>query len=557
MNKSRLHIPVSFPAEALHGGANNGSIFPMPINMAASWNPALVQQVQQVIALEVRAVGAERTFSPNMNLYLDPRFGRTQEGFGEDPFLTSKIAVATVNGLQGELVNDYMDQDHVIAVAKHFAAYGGFNEGGQDGSAIDTSERTLHEIFLFPWKKVIEANVRSIMPAHNEINGVPCHANAWLLRKLLRDEWGWKTGITQSDYGDTHGLQGYGIVTSVLDAAVLSFNAGVDVDLGGICYPNLLDAVKQGKVPMSILDEAVRRILRGKFQTGLFDHPISDPAKKKILDNPAHRELTKILAHQSTVLLKNQNNALPVDKTKLKSIAVIGPNAVDINAQVGGYTNYGAKVVTVLDGIRNHLPDVEVTYDIGCSVMTNDLSNITRAADLAKTTDLAIVVVGDSDASCQESWGGREGDRTSLDLSGGQLSLIQAILDTKVPTVVVMINGRPQTFGPDNALLNRIDALLEAWRPGEEGGTAIADIIFGDVNPSGKLPATFPRSVGQIGGPSHPYFKKKRQYDDRKYTFEPLTCSTVMSTYLFLIITVGLYFLLSPNGRVTLGVSFS
>jgi len=529
MDNSRLHIPASFSQEALLSGATQGTIFPMPCGMSSTWNPDLVKAAHVVIAMEARAIGADRTFSPNINLYTDPRFGRYQEGWGEDPYLTSTMAVAAVTGLQGSVnPNGYYNYTHnIISEAKHFAAYGK-TQAGQDGSEADVSERTLREIYLKPFEAVVKAGVGAIMPSHNVIthNGLPSHGNPWLLGKILREEWGFK-GVVASDYGDVGGLAGYHLAANAEDAAVLALKAGVDMDLGGHAFALLVDAVQKGKVSMDVIDRSVRYTLGAKFASGLFDHPYTDESAKEILDNPKHRDLARQVAEESIVLLQNNNNALPLDITKLSSIAVIGPNANDASSQMGGYTNEGAHMTTILEGITNYATphQISVKFSLGCFIMNGSEQLIPDAAKLASQSDVAIVVVGDNQDICQESWGGRIGDRTSLDLAGGQLSLIDAIIKTGKKTIVVLINGRPATFGTStqNALLKGINALVVTWRPGEAGGTALANILFGDVSPSGKLISSWPFSVGQVGGPAQPYYTKFRQYDGRTYTFEPHT----------------------------------
>eukprot|EP01121_Diplochlamys_sp_Union-15-3_P017374 TRINITY_DN6100_c0_g2_i4.p1 TRINITY_DN6100_c0_g2~~TRINITY_DN6100_c0_g2_i4.p1 ORF type:complete len:441 (+),score=91.35 TRINITY_DN6100_c0_g2_i4:403-1725(+) len=299
------------------------------------------------------------------------------------------------------------------------------------------------------------------------------------------------------------------------------------MDLGAVAFPDLYNAVNKGKISEQVVDRSVRHALYAKFAAGLFDQPYANPLGSSILDNPTHRALARTVAQESIVLLKNDNDLLPMDITKLRSVAIIGPNGNAPENQIGGYTQEGAHVVTPLEGISNYASQhgVTVRYAQGCFIMNNSLSILDQAVTLASQSDAVILVVGDNQDTCQESWGGRTGDRTDLDLPGGQLDLVEAILKTGKPTVVVLINGRPATFGTKNknSLLNSIQALLVAWRCGEEGGNALADIIFGNTSPSGKLISSWPFSVGQIGGPAQPYYTKYRQYDGRTYTFEPST----------------------------------
>ncbi|KAH3756965.1 Beta-glucosidase BoGH3B [Pelomyxa schiedti] len=528
MAQSRLAIPIEFIQESLHGGACGGTIFPMPINLACTWNTTLVQEVHRTIAVETRITGATRSFSPNINLYTDPRFGRYQEGWGEDPFLTASMATASINGLQGTLnENGYYDfNSSIIATTKHFAAYG-VTRAGQDGSAADISERTLREVYFQPFQAAVKAGTASIMPSHNEIThlGLPSHASTWLLETVLRGEWGWD-GMLTSDWNDISGLQGYRLAKTEEDAATLALSAGVDMDLSAYSYPYLVDAVKDNKVSVDQIDRAVRRVLKVKFSSGVFDAPFAYTERLDELDSSTNRELAKEAAIQSIVLLKNTGNILPLSST-IKSVAVIGPLANDSYSQPGGYTNYGAHVVTPLEAIQSYggAKGMSVTYQRGCNVMDKDLSMVQSAVDAACNSDVALVFVGDTQDTCEESWGGRYGDRPSIDLAGGQLYLLDALLTCKKPVVCTLIHGRPATFGTaaSNNLLSALPALLASWRPGEEGGNAITSIIFGDRVPGGKLVSSWPFSAGQIYGPSQPYYQKFREYDGRMYTFEPST----------------------------------
>jgi beta-glucosidase len=511
IERSRLGIPVLFVQEALHSGFVNGTIFPMPCALASAWDPALVERAHAVIASDARTAGAHITFSPNIDVHTDPRFGRIEEGWGEDPLLTSTMAAAAVRGLQGNTPGR-VDQDHIFATPKHFAAYGR-TENGQDGSAADLSERTLREVYLRPFRAAVEAGCGAIMPAHNEINGVPCHANAWLLTHVLRDEWDFR-GTVISDYSDTIGLCRYHVASGPEDAAAKCLAAGVDVDMGALCFQALVDAVKAGRVPAALLDRAAANMLRLKFGAGLFEKPYADETRRATLDTPDRRAAALDAARRSLVLLRNEGGLLPL-KPGLRSIAVIGPNADDDKAQLGGYTQYGARVVTVLEGIRSAAgPGVTVRHEKGCEIMSGKTDGIPAAVEAARTADVAVLVLGDAKETCQESWGGQPGDAATLDLPGPQMELVRAVHATGTPCVAVLIAGRPHSIA---WIAQNVPAILEAWRCGEEGGTAVADVLFGRVNPSGKLAVTFPRSVGHV--PAR-YYTNVRQYGGRKWTLD-------------------------------------
>ncbi|KAH3744606.1 Glycoside hydrolase, family 3 domain protein [Pelomyxa schiedti] len=527
ISNSRLGIPIEWVQEALHSGGVNGTIYPMPVGLSCTWDEDLVTRVHQAIALDSRVWGASRTMSPNMNLYVDPRFGRFQEGFGEDPLITSRMAVAAVKGLQGSLDQDgyYNFSSSIMSNAKHFAAYG-ITQGGQDGTVADISERTMRDIFLKPWQAVVDAGVGAIMPSHNEIayNGIPAHGNKWLLTDILMGEMQWE-GLISSDFGDIQGLQGYHLAESTEDAAVLGITAGVHMDLGGTSYPPLVDAVNEGKVDISLVNTAVHNVLYTKFATGVMDEPYADTSLLVDLDTAEHRNLALEAAEKSIVLLKNSNNMLPLDASDYSSVAVIGPLGDDASSLAGGYTEFGANIITPLEGIRNFLgtryPKVSVSYAQGANVMDESTDMLAAAVTLAQSSDLVFVVIGDNQDTCQESWGGRTGDVTTLDFPGGQQNLLEQIVAIGKPTVVVLVAGRPKTFGYMNSVLDQISALLVTWRPGEEGGNAIANIAFGLSAPYGRLTSSWPYSVGQIWGPAHPYWQKYRYYDDQLYTFEP------------------------------------
>ena len=510
VEKTRLGIPVAFVQEGLHSGAKGGTVFPVPLATASAFDTDLNRRIHQEIARDARYVDAAITYSPNIDVHTDPRFGRIEEGYGEDPFLTSEMGAAAVEGLQGKRRSGL--QQGIAATVKHFAAYGK-TENGQDGSAADLSQRTLMEVYARPFKAAVDAGAMAVMPAHNEINGVPCHGNRALLTDLLRDEWAFD-GLVISDYSDTEGLCKYNVAETTEDAASICLRSGVDVDMGAKAFPELVQMVRDGRIDVALVDQAVRRVLILKFEMGLFDDPFNYQSRDHQLDSEQSRALALEAAVKSAVLLKNEGSLLPLDRG-IKRVAVIGPNADHERNQLGGYTQYGSEVVTVLRGIEASAPDgVLVDYAEGCEIMTDDESLLQDAVDLASRSDVAVLVVGDAKETCQESYGGVTGDRVSLELPGGQIKLVREVAKVQKNVVLLLMCGRPVSL---SGLEDQVGSIMVVWRNGSEGGNAIGRLLFGQAYPSGKLPVTFPRSVGQI--PAY-YYKKVRQYDGRKYTFE-------------------------------------
>ncbi len=481
LEKTKWKIPVIIHDECLHGCMAKGSTsFPQSIALASSWDPDMLFEVAKVIGKETRARAIHQALSPTINIARDARHGRVEETYGEDPYLTSLMAVAFVKGLQSE---------GVIATPKHFAAdFAG--DGGRDSSATYFSERTLREVFFPAFKaSVQEGGAWSIMAAYNSISGVPSSSNKWLLTDVLRGEWGFK-GFVVSDYGSVWGLHGAHRVAETLgEAGKLALEAGLDVELPhAVCFPELVKMLKEGKLSEEALNKAVERVLRGKFWLGLFDNPFADPhTARKICDSDEHRELALRVAERCIVLLKNKG-ILPLPKD-ISSLAVIGPNADE--ARLGGYSGYGMRVVTPLEGIANKVgKGTKVYFAQGCKVRDSSKEGFPKAIAAASRADVAILFMGNSDETEGE---GR--DRCNLDLPGVQEELIKAIVDTGTPVVVVLINGSAITM---SNWIDLVDAVVEAWYPGEEGGNAIANVIFGDYNPGGKLPITFPRYTGQL-----------------------------------------------------------
>ncbi|HXC72490.1 MAG TPA: beta-glucosidase BglX [Pyrinomonadaceae bacterium] len=486
MNESRLKIPVLFGFDVIHGYR---TIFPIPLAEASSWDPSLAERSAAVAAQEANNVGLRWTFAPMVDIARDPRWGRITEGAGEDPFLGAAFARARVRGFQGV---DYSAPDKVLACAKHYVAYGAA-EGGRDYNTTDLSENILREIYFPPFKAAVDAGVGTLMSAFNAINGVPASANAFTLTKVLRDEWKFD-GFVVSDYTSVKELINHGVAANEEEAAALALNAGVEMEMVSRSYntfgPRLL---QQNKVTMARIDEAVRRVLRIKFRLGLFDQPYTDEAREpNALLRPESIRLAREIAGRSMVLLKNDREALPLSKS-VGSIAVIGPLADDRRAPLGWWAGDGKEenTVTPLAGIKAKVSaQTKVGYAKGCDVKDDSTAGFDEAVNLAKQSDLAILFVGET-----ADMVGEAASRSTLDLPGRQMELVQAIHSVGKPTVVVLVNGRPLSVG---WIANNVPAILESWMGGSESGNAIADILFGDVNPSAKLPVTFPRSVGQV-----------------------------------------------------------
>jgi beta-glucosidase len=517
IEKTRLGIPMLFMGEALHGYMAYGSTsFPQVLGLASTWDPELVQQVFTAAGDEMGSAGTDQAFTPVLDLARDPRWGRTEETYGEDPYLVSRMAVAAVNGLQGTSWS--IDRHHVVATAKHFAAHGQ-PEGGTNTAPANYSERVIRETFLVPFQAAVEeAHVGSVMASYNEIDGIPSHINHWLLDTVLRKEWGFQGYVVSDGNGLQMLVETHHVAADKAEAARKALAAGVDFDLSdGSVYATLVDQVKQGLVPESQVDLAVSRVLATKFRLGLFDNPYVDPDyAQQITNSPEHKQLALKAAQKAIVLLKNDGNLLPLDPAKLKTIAVIGPNAADVH--VGGYSRDPGpgNQISILDGIRKRVePGVKVVFSEGCKITTgkqgwsawyenkvdipdaaSQAASIRAAADAARKADVAIVVVGENESTNREAWSEVHlGDRDSLDLIGAQEQLVEAVVATGKPVVVLLINGRPLSV---NFIKEHVPAILEGWYLGEQGGAAAASVIFGDVNPGGKLPITFPKSVGQL-----------------------------------------------------------
>jgi len=529
--KTRLGIPWLFMSEALHGFMSNGSTsFPQALALASTWDPALVRRVFAAAGDEARSAGVGQVFTPVLDIARDPRWGRTEETYGEDPYLASRIGVAAIAGLQGD--EFLIDRHHVMATAKHFAVHGQ-PEGGTNTAPGNYSERIIRENFLLPFQAAVqEAKVGSVMASYNEIDGIPSHINHWLLDRVLRQEWGFRGFVTSDGDGLQMLVQTHHVAANMAEAGRMGLAAGVDYDLSdGSVFRTFIDQVKEGQVPETLVDRAAGRLLAAKFRLGLFDDPYVDPDYTgKTTSGPEHRKLAVEAAQKAIVLLKNEGSLLPLDLGKLKTIAVIGPNAADVH--LGGYSREPGHGVGILEGIRVRVgSSASVVYAEGCKITTarqgwrgwyeNDVKladpkaqveTVAAAAELARKADVAILVVGENESTNREAWSENHlGDRDSLDLLGAQNDLVKAVVETGTPTVVFLINGRPLSI---NYIAEHVPAIVEGWYLGQEGGTAAANVLFGDVNPGGKLPITFPHSVGDL-----PDFYNHKPSANRTYEF--------------------------------------
>ena len=534
MENTRLGIPMFLAEEAPHGHmAIGATVFPTGIGMAATWSPELVKEVGQVIAKEIRSQGGHISYGPVLDLTRDPRWSRVEETFGEDPVLSGILGASMVDGLGG---GNLSQKYATIATLKHFLAYA-VPEGGQNGNYASVGIRDLHQNFLPPFRKAIDSGALSVMTSYNSIDGIPCTSNHYLLTQLLRNEWKFR-GFVVSDLYSIEGIhESHFVALTKENAAIQSVTAGVDVDLGGDAYTNLCHAVQSGQMDKAVIDTAVCRVLRMKFEMGLFEHPYVDPKiAAKTVRRKEHIELARKIAQSSITLLKNENSILPLSKT-INKVAVIGPNADNRYNMLGDYTapQEDSNVKTVLDGILTKLSPSRVEYVRGCAIRDTTVNEIEQAIEAARRSEVVIVVVGGSSArdfktsyketgaavaeegSVSDMECGEGFDRASLSLLGRQQELLESLQKTGKPLIVVYIEGRPLE---KNWASEYADALLTAYYPGQEGGNAIADVLFGDYNPSGRLPISVPRSVGQIPV----YYNKKapRNHDYVEVSSSPL-----------------------------------
>jgi beta-glucosidase len=516
VTESRLHIPLVFALDVIHGFRTT---FPVPLGEAASWNPEIGRQGARIAATEAAAAGIQWTFAPMVDIARDARWGRIVEGAGEDPFLGSAFAIARVKGFQGDNV---ASPTSVAATVKHFAAYGAA-EAGRDYNVADIPERTLRDVYLPPFHAAVCAGVQTLMSSFNEIDGVPAHADAMLTRQILRREWGFN-GLVVSDWTGIGELLNHGIGADSADVGKAAIDGGVDMDMVSDIYRKTLPGlVRSGRVPQGEVDDAVRRVLRLKYRLGLFTDPyrgISAASERAAMVTPASRAAARESARASIVLLKNDGNLLPLSKS-LTTVAVIGALGADTGAVIGNWGGVGRKedAVSVLDGIRRAVPNANVLFSRGASPESGDTSGIAAAVATAKRANAVVLVVGETpDMSAEAS------SRATIDLPGAQMALVRAVRATGVPMVIALMNGRPLAL---QSLDSIAPAIVETWFLGIEHGNATADVLFGDYNPGGRLPVTFPRVTGQVpiyyahkrtGRPSDDTQKYTSRYIDVSYT---------------------------------------
>ena len=533
VENTRLGIPALFHEEALHGlVAPGGTHFPVPIGLGSTWDPPLVERLMSVAALEGRARGTQHVLSPVVDLGRDPRWGRIEETYGEDPYLVTQLGVAAVRGYQGTSLP--LAADKLFATLKHFAGHGS-HEGGVNTAPALVPERLLRAELLVPFEAAVKAGAYTVMPSYNEVDGVPAHANRWLLDDVLRREWGF-TGLVVSDYFGVEQMQTrHHVAADKADAAAQALEAGVDLELPDpYGFSELAGLVKSGRMAESAIDRPVARMLRAKFLAGLFENPYVDPDRaERVTNTPEHQALALEAARKSIVLLKNQGAVLPLDRATVKTLAVIGPNAKGVH--LGGYSRDPGRGVDVLSGITARAgPGVKVVYAEGVRITEHEAdwngdrvvlgdaaqnrARIQEAVKVARGADAIVLAIGTNESVSREAWADNHlGDVADLTLMSQQDDLVQAMLQAGKPVVALLINGRPLAVP---LLAERVPAIVEAWYAGQEGGTAIAEVLFGDVNPGGKLPVTFPRHSGQL-----PVYYNRRPTSFRNHldlTREPL-----------------------------------
>ena len=536
VTESRLGVPVFFHEECLHGqAAVDSTSFPQPIGLGATFDPGLVERLFEMTALEARARGTHQALTPVVDVARDPRWGRVEETYGEDPYLVAELGVAAVRGFQGNAL--FQDKTRIVATLKHFAAHGQ-PESGNNCAPANVSERVLRETFLSTFHAVIDrGGALSVMASYNEIDGVPSHASRWLLRDVLRREWGF-SGTVVSDYyairelAERPELYGHHVARDGKEAALLAVRAGVNIELPEPdCYKHLVELVQEGTIAEWELDELVGPLLAQKFQLGLFEDPFVDVATaERIVGCDAHRELAFEAALKTITLLKNDRGLAPLDAEKLKTIAVIGPNAD--RELLGGYSGRPKHHSTVLDGIRRRAPaNVEVLYHEGCKITIggswqqdevtpnnpdDDRRTILAAAALAARADVVVLAVGGNEQTSREAWMGNHlGDRTNLDMVGLQDELVDAVAATGKPIIALVFGGRPLSI---RNLAEKADAVFQCWYLGQECGRAVSATLFGDNNPGGKLPITIPRSVGHL-----PSYYNHKPSARRGYLFDDVS----------------------------------
>lgn len=490
--QSRLKIPLIFGQDVIHGYKTT---FPIPLGEAASWDMEAIKLSARVAATEASAGGVHWTFAPMVDISRDPRWGRVMEGAGEDPYLGSAIAKARVKGFQGDEIGA---TNSVLACAKHFAAYGAA-VGGRDYNSVDMSKRMLWEVYLPPFKATVDAGVATFMNSFNDLNGIPATGNSYLQRDILKGKWNFQ-GFIVSDWGSIGEMINHGYVKDGRGAAKAAITAGSDMDMESRCYKNnLAQLVKGGKVDIALVDDAVKRILRKKFELGLFDDPyrfLDADREKKEMNNPEHTKAAREVAAKCIVLMKNENNLLPLSKD-IKTIAFIGPLVKEHKQNLGFWSieldnvDYEKFVVSQWEGLQNKIgKNTKLLYAQGCKIEGEDRSGFAEAIETAKKADVVIMSIGE-----KRDMSGEAKSRSNINIPGVQEDLVKAIHATGKPVVVLVNAGRPLVF---NWTADNIPAILYTWWLGSEAGNAVADVLFGDVNPSAKIPMTFPREVGQI-----------------------------------------------------------
>ncbi|MEO0466459.1 MAG: glycoside hydrolase family 3 N-terminal domain-containing protein [Pseudomonadota bacterium] len=530
INETRLGIPTLFHEEGLHGFQGRyATSFPQAIGLAATFDTDLVEDVYSVTAQEIRVRGVHHVLSPVVDVAIDPRWGRIEETFGEDPYLVSRLSVAAVQGFQGREADGSIPDDRVLSTLKHMTGHGQ-PESGMNVGPAQLPERVLREVFFPPFEAAVqEANAASVMASYNEIDGIPSHANAWLLNDVLRGEWGFD-GVVVADYFAINELERrHRIVGSLSEAGALALSSGVDMELpDGVAFHEMRDLIEAGELDIALIDQAVERVLRLKQRGGVFDDPFADPQEaEQLTGNAEARALALEAAHKAAVLVKNEGGALPLDASQLNRVAVIGPNS-DITV-LGGYSDEPRQTISVLEGLSTALAgEVDIVHAKGVELTNNrswwddevDLADpdrnqalIAQAVAAAEGTDLIILAIGGDESTSREAWSETHmGDRDEITLIGEQVELVEALSKTGIPMVAVIISGRPLSL---ENVEDHFSAILYGWLLGQETGTAVADLLLGNVSPSGKMPVTVPRTVGQI--PSFYYHKPTAR---RGYAFQ-------------------------------------
>jgi beta-glucosidase len=573
VDRSRLHIPLIFGFDVIHGFH---TIFPVPIAMAASFDPALVTRSQAIAAKEARSAGIQWAFAPMLDIARDPRWGRMVEGAGEDPFLGSSMAAAQVRGFQGDHIGA---PDHLLACMKHFAGYGAA-EGGRDYDASYIPEALLYNVYLPPFQAAVKAGVGCVMSAYMDLNDVPATGNRWLLHDVLRQEWGFQ-GFVVSDANAVRSLVTHGYAKDLDDAAVRALSAGVDMEMATNATAfskGLPAALESGRVKMPQIEDAARRILEMKMRLGLFEKPYVDPAEStRILATPEHRVAARLAAQRSAVLLRNAGNLLPPKKNGYARIAVVGPLADSQVDTLGSWTFRPdlAETVTVLAGLRNKLgAQAQINFAPGAQIARKFPSffdaivgvkpatpwsagqvrdELKKAVDLSRSSDLTVLVLGEA-----QNMSGEAASRESLELPGSQQQLLEAVAAAGKPVVLVLLNGRPLDI---RWAAQHVPAILEAWYPGTQGGNAVADLLFGDAVPGGKLPFTWPRNAGQLpinyahNTTQAPDDQGKRYWDEESTPLFPFGYGLSYSTFHFSNLKVSAQHKLGQSVEITVDVA--